>query len=347
MRKLLKIITIIGVVTLLFGGTLLPLSSAIHVTSTETLLPKYELTDPVRVRIKFYDIVTNNLHSTRTVKTTWACPTTRMNQKIEGNPVAIVYTGSYTFAYDNWGQEVAYWERQVDGGATSTAAWNLQVGAILKTITWHIDPNEIGTTIPRQVLPYLALEGSKYCFTSATVQGMASQAAGGATNMYDKAWNIYMWVINNLYYYGDGQWSDVLTVITQGHGTCSEYAWVYIALCRLNGIPARYVGGTAIRDTANLPYIDTVYHRWCEIYFPNYGWVPVDPSRGDTRNDPPGFFCRQVNDLFVTTVGGGDSTYLKWGYNLSTNCNPSWDHVDHETKAIWSEYTENKDIDES
>jgi len=47
-----------------------------------------------------------------------------------------------------------------------------------------------------------------------------------------------------------------------------------MALCRLNGIPARWQSGW---DT--FPNSTTI-HDWCEIYLAPYGWMPVDPYMG-------------------------------------------------------------------
>jgi len=64
-------------------------------------------------------------------------------------------------------------------------------------------------------------------------------------------------------------------------------------------------------------YVDNVFHRWVEIFLPGYGWIPVDPDRGDkktTRGQALGF-GNQDNTLLVTTVSGGESKFLGWKYN--------------------------------
>ncbi len=102
--------------------------------------------------------------------------------------------------------------------------------------------------------------------------------------------------------------------LKRGNGSCSEYSFVYIAMCRAAGIPARYSGAITIRG--DLASEDEVFHRWCEIYLPNYGWLPVDPSGGDTPS-PEGQAQRfgfVGNSYLVTTTGAG-SEFIDWNYN--------------------------------
>jgi transglutaminase-like putative cysteine protease len=104
-------------------------------------------------------------------------------------------------------------------------------------------------------------------------------------------------------------------VLERGNGSCSEYTFAYIAMCRSVGIPARYVGSLVIRgDKASL---DDVYHRWVEIYLPNFGWVPVDPSGGDSklpRNQANAIGHLSPRFLITTQSGGGSKT-MEWTYN--------------------------------
>ncbi len=55
-----------------------------------------------------------------------------------------------------------------------------------------------------------------------------------------------------------------------GKGVCQDYAHVLITLCRLAGIPARYVSG--------LPQGDGETHAWVEV-FCDGAWYGLDPTR--------------------------------------------------------------------
>jgi transglutaminase-like putative cysteine protease len=123
-----------------------------------------------------------------------------------------------------------------------------------------------------------------------------------------------------MYYEMVGGWNTAPTVIERGNGSCSEYTFAFISMCRSVGIPARYVGSLVIRgDEASL---DDVYHRWVEIYLPNYGWVPIDPEGGDEKlpRDQANAIGHLSPRLLITTQSGGGSETMEWTYNS----NDSW-----------------------
>lgn len=139
-------------------------------------------------------------------------------------------------------------------------------------------------------------------------------------NLYWKARKIFNYLIDNMYYEMTGGWNTAPTVLARGNGSCSEYSFVYISMCRAAGIPARYVG--AITERGDRVSMDDVFHRWVEIYLPNYGWVPVDPSGGDQSSpaNQANYIGHVSNRFLITTQGGGGSTTLGWTYN----CNEKW-----------------------
>ncbi len=63
-------------------------------------------------------------------------------------------------------------------------------------------------------------------------------------------------------------------------GYCTYFASAMTVLCRMIGIPARYVEGYLAQPAGN----DTAYitgedgHAWTEVYFPNFGWLTVEAT---------------------------------------------------------------------
>ncbi len=92
--------------------------------------------------------------------------------------------------------------------------------------------------------------------------------------------NIYNYVIDNLEYtlHGKKDWGAV-KALQRKKGDCTEYADLFVAICRAKNIPARVVTGYTMRFDDDSPK-----HNWAEVYLQKYGWVPFDPSGGDVKN---------------------------------------------------------------
>jgi glycerol uptake facilitator-like aquaporin len=73
---------------------------------------------------------------------------------------------------------------------------------------------------------------------------------------------------------------DCFAVLREGF--CEQYATTMTMLMRLDGYPARYVQGYlpgAVDPANNTQAVTSVQkHAWVEVYFPDYGWIPFDPT---------------------------------------------------------------------
>lgn len=77
-------------------------------------------------------------------------------------------------------------------------------------------------------------------------------------------------------------------------GECTDYAAVFVALCRAAGLPARaVVGYEFLSDHWEM-------HVWAEFYIAGVGWAPCDPSRGDGGPADDYFAALSDNRLAVT-----------------------------------------------
>jgi len=243
-----------------------------------------------------------------------AVPRSRYNQRLITPP---------TFApepdellKDRWGQEVAHFRRpEIASGQTFEPRMIAEV-ELYRTRFW-ITPEKVGSLqlVPEEIKQQYLSNGRKYRLHDPAIRAAARAAIKNERNPYWMARGIYEHVRGTLEYKRTGGWDSAPLLLERGSGSCSEYAFVFIALCRAVGIPARYVGGIVTRgDDA---FVDNVFHRWAEIYLPNVGWLPVDPDRGDKltpRGQALGFGYVS-NTLFVTTVNGGESEHLDWKYN--------------------------------
>lgn len=216
---------------------------------------------------------------------------------------------------DRWGQKVAHHRLRNVRGATVTVGW--KATARLFDVRYFPWPHKIGrrTQIPAKIRRRYLADGAKYQLKNKVIQKAVKRAVGKEKNPYWIARRIYRYIHRRVHYKLSGGWNVAPRVLTRGSGSCSEYSFLFIAMCRAAGIPARYVGAVVVRrDAASW---DDVYHRWVEIYLPRFGWLPVDPSRGDKKSEAKrgDGFGHLTPNFVVTTQSGGGSKYLRWTYN--------------------------------
>lgn len=102
----------------------------------------------------------------------------------------------------------------------------------------------------------------------------------------------FNWVSSNIKYAGfikDDR--GALYAYNHRSGDCTEYMYLYIALNRINGIPARGVGGYRIKDNSVVVARD--YHNWAESFIDNK-WRVVDPQNKNFLNDEDQYIAFRI-----------------------------------------------------
>lgn len=220
------------------------------------------------------------------------------------------------FVTDQWGQKVAHF-RSGELAAGSIQRVSMTVRARMWNTSYYIFPEKVGSLddIPGDIGKKYLADDEKFNLKHPSIQKAIAEAVGDEKNPFWIMRKVFNYVIEHMEYELSGGWNTAPAVLERGNGSCSEYTFVFIALCRAAGLPARYAGSIAIRgDDASL---DDVFHRWAEVYLPNYGWIPVDPSRGDSESpeEQAASIGNVFNTCLITTLGGGNSQYLTWTYN--------------------------------
>ena len=125
------------------------------------------------------------------------------------------------------------------------------------------------------------------------IRETAQQITKGIKNPFAKGKALYNYIANDIKYENTDEVSgfqspeDTLRI---KRGNCADMARLFITLARISGIPARQVNGMVFSPDVSRNKSKRKYeHAWAEIYFPKYGWLPVDPTTGVTSRED--YYC--------------------------------------------------------
>jgi transglutaminase-like putative cysteine protease len=133
------------------------------------------------------------------------------------------------------------------------------------------------------------------------VRQAAQEITAGETTQYDRVLALQQWMGERVEYSLDAPLAprgvDVVDhfLFEAEQGWCEQIASSLVVLARANGIPARLVTGYVPGDrdavTGQFTVRQRDAHAWAEVWFPEVGWVPFDPTAdvslaGDDRSDP-------------------------------------------------------------
>lgn len=129
------------------------------------------------------------------------------------------------------------------------------------------------------------------------VKDLAVNLTNDKDNRYDKVLAIENYLTDNSFVYEtinvmvpakNQDYVDQFLFDTK-RGYCNNFSTSMIVLLRSASIPARWVKGYT-EGTLDNTLGDNVYkiannnaHSWVEVYFPGYGWIPFEPTKGFTN----------------------------------------------------------------
>jgi transglutaminase-like putative cysteine protease len=104
--------------------------------------------------------------------------------------------------------------------------------------------------------------------------------------------NIFDYVAGNIRYTGYVRNDQgALYALRKKQGDCTEYMYLFTALCRANQIPARGLGGYVCKGDAVLKASD--YHNWAEFYQDGI-WRLADPQKKVFMQNPSQYIAMRV-----------------------------------------------------
>ena len=131
------------------------------------------------------------------------------------------------------------------------------------------------------------------------VYALAREAASVASSPYDRALALQSWLSRSYRYTLDTDEQpgdeDFVTrfLLDTREGYCTYFASAMTVLCRMIGLPARYVEGYLAEPDENGEALVTGLsaHAWTEVYFKGFGWLTFDAtprsSGGSGRQENP------------------------------------------------------------
>jgi len=138
----------------------------------------------------------------------------------------------------------------------------------------NIDPEKVKI---KNLKNYLREQPPHVVFTD-YLRKLAREIVGDEENAYFKAKKIYEWVTRNIKYELVPEYSTIENISEYAavnfEGDCGVQAILFITLCRISGIPAKWQSGWYINPLHQSP------HDWAQIHLEPYGWIFVDPSFG-------------------------------------------------------------------
>jgi transglutaminase-like putative cysteine protease len=170
-------------------------------------------------------------------------------------------------------------------GYRNPSSYRVTFLARLSPATYVLSPDDIGR------YDTSSIEYGRYTHPSTRIESdnpgiiqLAREIVGGETNPYREAGLIHEWVSTNIA--GQGEDGETATsTLAKRSGSCGGHSFLFVALLRSLGIPARDVGGIRAGDQGYFPDVSTWgknlrIHIWSEFFLPAYGWIQSDTSAG-------------------------------------------------------------------
>lgn len=219
---------------------------------------------------------------------------------VEGDPERLT---------DRWGAPVLHYRReQLSPGAVMVGRWTAWAAIRRFRWDWSRQDDSRQAALPSEERLLNLRDGKVLALSDPVIRAASEQAARGKEGIRGVLDGVFGLVMDRLSYDRDGKWQPAPEVLTSGKGSCSEFTYCFIALCRKSDIPARYVGGIVGRT--GVPFhLDKVFHRFPQAHVPGLGWVDFDPTRTDRAANRRLYFGQTPGPMLLLSVGdGGDGS---------------------------------------
>jgi transglutaminase-like putative cysteine protease len=190
-------------------------------------------------------------------------------------------------------QAVESWKLSCPGATTTP--WYDQFGNFCHTLTiaepvHHLeikvqglvrtrDANGVVGLVPSELPAGIYLRETPYTVASESIKDFASRFRTALANDHIAGVHEIMLGIAEAVEYRKGETHVHTTgaeALEQGSGVCQDQAHIFCAICRVLGIPARYVSGYVTHGLGSEAHASS--HAWIEALIEDLGWIGFDST---------------------------------------------------------------------
>jgi len=211
-----------------------------------------------------------------------------------------IQPANYIISTDEYGNQYAEFDlKEMEPGSSAEIVISYEVN--INEITF--DLMDCKGDLPNEYInPELHIESNNDQIVS-----LVEELSSKNQNVCEQVRTFYDYIGDNLVYtYNGDNWGAQAALGNMG-ADCTEFSSLLIALSRASDIPARYVEGLLYLDESDAVGARQE-HAWVELFFPESGWTPVDPTLGRSTLTREQHFARYTPNHIVITKGRSPST---------------------------------------
>ncbi len=204
-------------------------------------------------------------------------PTDQYNQKIKGIRYSIPPANTYTDAEN--GNRISFWNltSRLPISGRGTIELRRCISLVRYETDFQVNPHKVGGYDTTSHLYKFYTKNEPGIELTEEIRNTAHRIVGDEKNPQKKVHKIFEWVLRNVSYQYPPKKRGATIIFKTRKGDCGEYTYLFCALCRAVGIPARFVAGLWFADK-------TGFHVWAEYYLPDDKWIPADASKADSAD---------------------------------------------------------------
>jgi len=264
-----------------------------HTLTIKPNLPEIKPGSVVRVWLPF----PQEYRQQSDIKLLSASPTPKMIAPAahDGNPVA------------GAAQRSIYFEKIVTNTA-EPLVFREQVEFISRAYYPKLDPAAV-EPLPADWKDACLGERPPHIVFAPEIKKQVAAVVGNETNSLEKARKIFRWVSASIPWNSEDEYCIIPSFALKGfearRGDCGIQNTVFITMCRIAGVPARWQSGYETKPVKD----NWGMHDWAEIYIAPWGWLPADASYGVKESPDPriaDFYCgHQDSYRFIVNLDWG------------------------------------------